>query len=165
MYPSESAQLGYQVTNEQYAFPTVKLSYMYNSPIESLQLIRTSRDIYQLMMPVFDDFVEFYEEFHIILLSHSHRVLGHLPIGKGGLTSCVADPRRVLQAAILSNCSQVILIHNHPSGNLMPSEPDRRLTKRMKEALQLVDINLLDHVILTRSSYYSFADQGESSLL
>lgn len=164
MYPSESAQLGYQVTNEQYAFPTVKLTFMYNSPVESLPLIRSSRDTYQFILPIFDDFVDFYEEFHILLLNHAHRVLGHLPIGKGGLTSCHADPRRVLQAALLSNCASVILVHNHPSGKLFPSEADRNLTKRMSEALRLVDIRLNDHVIISRDSYYSFNDQGEPSL-
>ena len=117
------------------------------------------------IFPVFEDFVEHYEEFHIILLNHGMRVLGHCPIGKGGLNSCVADARLVLQAAILSNASAVVLVHNHPSGALVPSNADRNLTRNLSQALQLVNIKVVDHIILTRDSYFSFADFGEPSLL
>lgn len=165
MYPSELAGSNYQVVAQQYAFPTVKLSYTYGGPISDLPVLRDSRAMRNFIFPVFEDFVEHYEEFHIILLNHGMRVLGHCPIGKGGLNSCVADARLVLQAAILSNASAVVLVHNHPSGALVPSNADRNLTRNLSQALQLVNIKVVDHIILTRDSYFSFADFGEPSLL
>mgnify|MGYP002783556673 CR=1 FL=1 len=165
MYPSELAGSNYQVVAQQYAFPTVKLSYTYGGPINDLPVLRDSRAMRNFIFPVFEDFVEHYEEFHIILLNHGMRVLGHCPIGKGGLNSCVADARLVLQAAILSNASAVVLVHNHPSGALVPSNADRNLTRNLSQALQLVNIKVVDHIILTRDSYFSFADFGEPSLL
>lgn len=165
MYPSELAGSDYQVAAQQYAFPTVKLSYTYGGPVDRLPVLRCSREMRDFIAPVFEDFVEHYEEFHIILLNQAMRVLGHCPIGKGGLNSCIADARLVLQAAILSNASSVVLVHNHPSGKLLPSTADRNLTGNLAQALQLVQIRVLDHLILSRESYYSFADNGEPSLL
>lgn len=165
MYPSELVGSDYQVAAQQYAFPTVKLSYTYGAPITEQPLLIHSQLIREFIEPVFDDFMEHYEEFHIILLNHGMRVLGHCPIGRGGLNSCIADARLVLQAAILSNSSLVVLVHNHPSGNLRPSEADRNLTQKLSQALQLVNIKVIDHLILSRDGYYSFADNGEPSLL
>jgi DNA repair protein RadC len=107
------------------------------------------------------EIIEFVEEFKILLMNRSNSVLGILEISKGGISGTVTDVRVVFQAAIKGNASGIIAAHNHPSGNLNPSESDTRLTQKLKEAGNLMDIQLLDHLILsTEGEYYSFADNG-----
>ena len=81
-------------------------------------------------------------------------------LSSGGITGTVADPRNILQAAILSNATGIILCHNHPSGNLEPSSFDEAITSKIKEAAAYLDIRIMDHIILTSESFYSFADEG-----
>lgn len=100
------------------------------------------------------------ERFVMISLNRSNGIIGYCLIGIGGRSSTVADISFILQAAIKSNACSVIIAHNHPSGNLNPSDQDRKLTKAVKDSLRLVDIDLLDHIIITDESFYSFADNG-----
>ena len=96
-----------------------------------------------------------------MLLSRANRVLGIVTISSGGKAGTVVDVKLVFAASIKTNVSSVILAHNHPSGNLIPSEKDKRLTKRAKEAGKILDIPVLDHLILTAEGYHSFADDWE----
>lgn len=102
----------------------------------------------------------FVEEFKVLLLTRSNQVLGIVSISQGGLSGTVADPKLIFAAALKSGSSSLILAHNHPSGNLKPSEADIRLTRKMKEAGKFLDLPVLDHIILTQENYYSFADEG-----
>lgn len=104
--------------------------------------------------------IDHVEEFKVILLNHANRVLGIYQVSSGGITATIADPRNILQAAILSNATSLILCHNHPSGNLKPSQADEILTLKLTEAAKYVDIRVLDHIILTSESHFSFADEG-----
>lgn len=97
------------------------------------------------------------EYFWIILLTHSHRVLGVKEISSGKTESTTVSFKEMAQVAILSNASSCIMVHNHPSGNLGPSEQDRELTRKAQEMFRLIDIKLLDHLILTQEGYYSFS--------
>jgi DNA repair protein RadC len=107
------------------------------------------------------DTIEFVEEFQILLLNRSNAVLGIMEVSKGGISGTVTDVRVILQAAISSNESGLIVCHNHPSGNVNPCETDTRLTQNIKEASNLMDIELLDHLIVaSEGNYYSFADTG-----
>ena len=106
------------------------------------------------------DTLEYFEEFIVLLLNRSNAVLGLIPISRGGVSGTVTEVRIVLQSAILTNASGLIVCHNHPSGNLNPSESDTKITKKIKEAGNIMDIQLLDHLIITNEDYYSFADQG-----
>jgi DNA repair protein RadC len=81
-------------------------------------------------------------------------------VSEGGITGTVADPRIILKKALEQNAVSIIVCHNHPSGNLQPSRADEQLTQRLKEAAQLLDIHMLDHVIVSEQGYYSFADEG-----
>jgi len=94
------------------------------------------------------------------LLNQANKVLGVTSISEGGISETTADIRITLQAAILSNASGIILSHNHPSGNIQPSGDDRRLTQRVKEAVNIMRISLLDHLIVSNETYYSFTDEG-----
>lgn len=101
------------------------------------------------------------EEFKLILMNCSNSVLGIMDVSKGGISGTVTDIRIILQAAIKANASGIIVCHNHPSGNLNPSGSDTRLTQKIKDAGNLVDILLLDQLIVTSDEgYYSFADSG-----
>src|SRR5664280_1957004 len=101
------------------------------------------------------------EYYKVLLMNRSNAFLGIFPVSKGGLSGTVTDVRLIYQAAIKANASGILICHNHPSGNLNPSESDTKITQKIKEAGNLLDIQLLDHLIITTDgSYYSFADNG-----
>jgi DNA repair protein RadC len=101
------------------------------------------------------------EEFKLLLMNRSNSVLGIMPVSKGGLSGTVTDVQLIFQGAIKANAAGIIVCHNHPSGNLNPSESDTKITQKIKEAGNLMDIQLLDHLILTVDGVnYSFADNG-----
>jgi len=124
--------------------------------------ISCSRDAYKVFMDCWDpETIDFLESFKILLMSRSNAVLGILEISKGGTTGTVSDIKVIFSAALKGNACGIICAHNHPSGNLNPSESDTRLTQKLKEAGNLMDIQVLDHLILaTEGDYYSYADNG-----
>jgi DNA repair protein RadC len=148
--------------NQQTNVSEVKLSYKNRVKAADRVKISCSRDAYKVFMDNWNpEIIEFVEEFKILLMNRSNSVLGILDISKGGISGTVTDVRVVFQAAIKGNASGIICAHNHPSGNLNPSESDTRLTQKLKEAGNLMDIQLLDHLIIaTEDDYYSFADNG-----
>jgi DNA repair protein RadC len=101
-----------------------------------------------------------HEEFWIILLGRSSRVLGKELISKGGLAGTVADPKIIFHTALQHQASGIILVHNHPSGNLKPSHQDINLTKNISAAGKMLDIQVFDHVIVSDNGYFSFGDEG-----
>ncbi|MFY0689559.1 MAG: DNA repair protein RadC [Cyclobacteriaceae bacterium] len=101
-----------------------------------------------------------HEEFWVILLKRNNEVIKKVRISSGGVSGTVADPKLVFNAAIESLASAIILAHNHPSGNLTPSDQDKHLTNKLIQAGQTLDIKVLDHIIVGQSSYFSFADEG-----
>lgn len=140
----------------------VQLIYKNRVKASERKKISSSIDAYKIFMENWNpEIIEFVEEFKILLMNRSNAVLGILEISKGGISGTVTDVRVVFQAAIKGNASGIICAHNHPSGNLNPSDSDTRLTQKLKEAGNLMDIQLLDHLILsTEGDYYSFADNG-----
>jgi DNA repair protein RadC len=124
-------------------------------------IITSSQDVDQLLRSYWDqDTLDFYESFVVIYLSRSNEVLGIHKIADGSLDACLVDIRKIMQGALLSNASGMILSHNHPSGNLKPSSQDLQLTREIKKAGEFLKIPILDHVIITSSTYTSFADEG-----
>lgn len=145
-----------------YVVAEIKLSYSAKVKNSLRPKVGTSRQVYEVFAQAWDqDRIEFVEDFKVMLLSRANRVLGIVTISSGGTAGTVVDVKLVYAAAIKSNSSSVILAHNHPSGNLLPSEQDKRLTQRIKQAGTILDIPVLDHVIMTAEGYYSFADEGE----
>ena len=105
--------------------------------------------------------MEMFEEFYILLLDRSSRVMGRYLVSQGSVAGTVVDPKDVFCAALKTRCSGLILAHNHPSGNLKPSSSDLDLTKKLIQGGDLLDIQILDHLILAPDGgYYSFADEG-----
>ena len=122
--------------------------------------ITSSNDAYQILKSIWSKQIDTREEMIILLLDRSNSVLGYHVLSMGGITGTVADIRLLYSVALNSLATSVIMSHNHPSGNLNPSKQDQDLTKKVQDAGKLMDIQLLDHVIITNSSYYSFADEG-----
>ncbi|MBE0675303.1 MAG: JAB domain-containing protein [Bacteroidales bacterium] len=141
----------------------VQLGYKSKLPASQRSVIKSSRDAFDLLVQNWDsNTLEYVEEFKILLLNRANAVLGILPVSKGGVSGTVTDVRIILQACVLSNASSLIIAHNHPSGNLNPSDADIKITQKIKEASSLMDIQLLDHLILiSDDTYHSFADQGQ----
>ncbi len=120
--------------------------------------ITGSADAFNLMHPLIADLP--HEEFWILILNRSNRVIEKRRISQGGITGTVTDIRMILKMAIESLGTSLILCHNHPSGNLQPSDADTAITRRLKESASLMDIALLDHIIIAGKNYFSFADES-----
>jgi DNA repair protein RadC len=120
--------------------------------------INGSKDAYELVKGDLMDLP--HEEFWVIMLNRANRLLKKHQISLGGVHGTVADPKIIFKTALESLASGIIVAHNHPSGNLTPSQQDIDLTKKLKEAGKLLEIQLLDHVIIAGKNYYSFADEG-----
>ena len=139
----------------------IQLRYKNRIKPSLMPCVKSSRDAHKLLINEWDSSqIEFVEQFKVMLLNRANKVLGKIDVSSGSTTGTVVDPRLVLVAAMKANAVGIILAHNHPSGNLNPSAADIALTKKIKEASQLLEINLLDHLIVTTEGYYSFADEG-----
>lgn len=145
--------MNFNIVNE------IKLSYSRKGNCE--RLITTSRDAFKIFKEHFDsDEMDYRESFFALYLNQANRVLGIKKISESGISSTIVDVRIIMQAALLCNASGIILAHNHPSGNLKPSQEDLNITQKIKEASEFLNIQLLDHCILTSTAYISFADDG-----
>jgi len=120
--------------------------------------ISCSQDAYQIIKPYLLD--QLVEQFWIILLNRANQVIKPEIISEGGVSGTVADPKVIFKRALDKLASSIILVHNHPSGNLTPSQADIQLTQKLKEAGKCLDLPVLDHLIFTDHAYYSFADEG-----
>ncbi len=118
----------------------------------------SSASCFELMQPIIGELP--HEEFWVILLNASNRLLGYKRVSSGGLSNTPADPRTIFKEALLLNASAAILSHNHPSGNISPSEQDKKLTRKLVKAGEVLFISVLDHIIISGNRYYSFNDAG-----
>lgn len=120
--------------------------------------ITSSRDVFEVFYPLLTDLV--HEEFWVLLLNRSNKVIEKKKISQGGITGTVTDIRLIMKFALDMLASSIILCHNHPSGNIQPSEADLQITKKLQESSSVMDIKLLDHVIIGGNNYFSFADEN-----
>ena len=137
----------FELKKIQTEFPSVKIT----TPDEAADFIRQF---------YFDD-IEIFESFFILLLNQANKTIGYAKISQGGISGTVVDVRIIAKYAIESLATSVILAHNHPSGNLKPSQMDIDITKKIKEGLKILDIKVFDHIILTTNSFYSFESNNE----
>lgn len=150
-------------TNEKRLYQVAEIQLTYKSNVKpSLRpKISTSRDAFNILKENWDeDKIEFVEQFKVMLTNRAQKVLGILEVSTGGVSGTVADPKVIFVAAIKAGASGFIMAHNHPSGNLTASQADIDLTRKMKEGGKFLEIQLLDHLIVTTEGYYSFADEG-----
>lgn len=120
--------------------------------------VTSSQDVYELMEPLLRDLA--HEEFWVLYLNNSNKVLLKEQISKGGITATLVDIRLLYKRALELSAVGLVLCHNHPSGKIQPSQSDKNLTEKINEAGTSLDIKLLDHLIVTEKSYFSFADEG-----
>ncbi len=149
-----------QPAQHPYAIPRyrvmlVKESLAHSSPVK----LRDSQSAYRLLVPLFEGLDR--EHFMVVGLDAKHAVIGINTVSIGSVTMSIVHPREVFKPLVLMNASAVILAHNHPSGDPIPSQEDRALTQRLKEGGELLGITVLDHVVLGEDRYHSFADHGE----
>ncbi len=123
--------------------------------------VNCSTDAHQIFLENWDsNIIELKEEFKILLLNRAHKVLGISLISSGGLSGTLVDPKLIFVTALKANSSSIIMAHNHPSGTLKPSSADIQLTSKCVQAGKLLELPILDHLIITRSGFYSLADEG-----
>lgn len=139
----------------------IQISYSPKIRFEQRSLISCSSDAAEVLRNFYDEQqMEYCESIWVAYLTMSNRVLGVLNHSSGGLSKCVVDIKQVIGVACKSNAAGLILSHNHPSGALRASNADKHLTDKLKAACEIMELNFLDHLILTREGYYSFADEG-----
>jgi len=137
----------------------IKVSYS-NSNENKLKIIN-SEESYAVFKGSWNgNTIELQEEFKVLLLNRSNHILGIYAMSKGGTSSTIIDAKLLFSVALKCNASSIIIAHNHPSGNLKPSEADKTITKKLKEASEILDLVLLDHLIISKDNYYSFTDDG-----
>ncbi|MFD0701932.1 JAB domain-containing protein [Myroides pelagicus] len=140
-----------------------EIELIYKSKVKASERPRidSSYSAFEIALKAWDENkIELLEQFKVLMLSNNNRVLGVLEISSGGITGTVVDLRLIFAALLKAKATAFILVHNHPSGKLQPSDADRQITQKIKQASQILDIALLDHLIITSEGYYSFADQG-----
>lgn len=120
--------------------------------------ITSSRDVFEYFQGIIGD--SQYEVFYILLLNRANKIIRSTSISEGGIAGTVADPKKIFKLALEASASSLILCHNHPSGSIQPSDADLRLTRKLKQAGETLDLPVLDHLILGEERYYSFADEG-----
>ena len=150
-------------TSIQSLFSVTEVELVYRNKIrpEDRPRLAESASVYDVLLRAWDmNKIELVGQFMIVLLDRGHACLGISNVSTGGVSACFVDPKIVFATVLKARASSVILAHNHPSGNLKPSQADIDLTKRLKEGGALLDVSVLDHLIVTPFSYYSFADDG-----
>lgn len=138
----------------------LKVEKVANNSFEAIK-IKSSNDAARFARQFYGDDLEIFESFFLILLNRQHKTIGWVKISQGGVAGTVVDTIIIAKYAIDTLSSGVVLVHNHPSGNLQPSNADKQITRNVKNALALFNVSVVDHVILTADSHYSFADNME----
>jgi DNA repair protein RadC len=140
----------------------VELSYKTKvKPSERIKVTK-SDEVVKVFKSIYDlNKIELQEMFYVMLLNNANKVLGVAHISTGGTTACIVDMKTIFSIAVKANACGIVLCHNHPSGNVTPSNNDKQLTQKAKEAGKVLDITVLDHVIICgEENYFSFADEG-----
>ena len=146
----------------QYEIPEIKVSVSFKRNQEkNLLKISSTKTAYQAFLDVFNgDTINWCEEFLMLCLNNANEVTGFYKVSSGGTTGTVVDNKIIFTIALNACATSILIAHNHPSGRLYPSEADKQVTKKIKNACELLQITLLDHLIVTESGYYSFNEEG-----
>ncbi|HUH73342.1 MAG TPA: JAB domain-containing protein [Chitinophagales bacterium] len=137
-----------------------QVSFKPGYDLDELEVLRTSNECASFFRSIWEDDLMYRERMYMILLNRASKVIGFNLLSIGGASGTIVDLKLVFQCAILTNASAIVLAHNHPSGTLYPSNSDIEITKRVKRAGDVMEIELVDHIILTQNSFYSFADHS-----
>lgn len=143
-----------------YQLAEIEISYSHKVPVKERFRVTNSSDAYNVIQLFWPDF-NTVEYFYAIYLNRANDILGFHLVSKGGITATVVDVQIIIAIGLKSLAKNIICVHNHPSGNLTPSDSDKILTRKLKDACKLVDLQLLDHLIVTDDSFHSMADNAD----
>jgi hypothetical protein len=160
----EMEDLNRQIQELQEDFSVKEIDLVFKEERLVYNQLKSSQDAYEFLKEIIGDGLEIQEHFVVLYLNHANKVIGYYKHTKGTINSTQVDIEMIVAVALKTLAKAVILCHNHPSGTQTPSEPDKNLTKKVKAAFNYFDITVLDHMILTKNDYFSFADSGEPSL-
>jgi len=149
--------------NKETLTKVAEVELVYKSKVKPSErpVVQSSTDAANILRILWEEGkIELIEQFKVLFLNRSNKVICMYNVSSGGVTGTVADPKLIFMAALRVNAVSIILCHNHPSGSLKPSRADEELTQKISGAGKLLDIKVLDHMILTSESYFSFADEG-----
>jgi len=147
--------------NDLFSLNEITVSYSHKTKPSKLPKIGCSKDVYDLVYPSWMDDIDYRESFKVLLLSRANRVLGMASLFKGGQSGVIVDAKLVFQTALKCSAASLVLMHNHPSGNLQASDADLKLTKKVVAIGKLLELPILDHIIFTSEAYCSLADEGQ----
>lgn len=139
----------------------IRAVYKSRTKVTKRKAVREPRDVGEYLREIWNpSTLELTEDFIVLCLNNAHQIIGWVKVSSGGCSSAVVDPRIIFAIALQTGSAALVLAHNHPSGDLTPSDDDTKLTKNLVEAARLLNIRILDHVILTKDSSFSFRDHG-----
>ena len=141
-----------------------EVELIYNNHVPTAEKIHivNSKDSYEIFKAHWNfDTIELYEEFQILVLNRTNQVLAISKVTTGGTAGTVVDAKMIFMTALLCNSAGIVIAHNHPSGNLTPSNADFELTQKLKDGAKLLDLSILDSIIISKDGYYSFKDRGQ----
>lgn len=149
------------VSSKEYNIPQVRLSYVSDCSVEHPKLI-SAIDVAKFIRSTYEDGeIEYRECFNVIYLNRANKILGFQTVSEGGTAGTIVDNKMIFTGALLANAHAIVLCHNHPSGTLRPSIQDDSITKSAVAAGQQLGIKVLDHVIVTNESFYSYNEEGK----
>lgn len=138
-----------------------EIEISYKPIITDHTVITSSYQAYELIKQLWHtEKINLQEQFAALFMNTSKKTIGWKVISTGNMTKCIIDIKLLVSLALHSMCTHVVIVHNHPSGNLKTSDSDETITKTIKDALKLIDVQLMDHLIITENGYYSFSDEG-----
>lgn len=138
-----------------------EIQVSYKTDYKEKPIIHNSNSAFKILLKHWNmDNIEFLEEFKVMYLNQAKKVLGIYDLSKGGINQCIVDIRHIYSIALKVNATAILVVHNHPSGNLIPSKADIKITAEIASAGKFLNIELLDHLIITKNSYYSFEDNA-----
>ncbi|MGJ8760390.1 MAG: JAB domain-containing protein [Polaribacter sp.] len=143
-----------------FSIKEIDISYSYGTAKADRKKITSSLDAKDIFHSLIEKSIEYKESFLLLVLNNSNEILGIKKISEGGITATIVDIRLIFQTVLKAHGVGFIICHNHPSGKLEPSNADKHLTEKIKEGAQTLDLKLLDHLIITKESAFSFADEG-----
>lgn len=142
-------------------FKVAEVTLQYKPLREKQGKVISSQEAYNILLPTFrEGTIEYREYAKVLFLNQQCELVAYNTISEGGISETPVDVRMIMQGALLTNATQIILAHNHPSGNLKPSIQDDQLTERLRKACEIMRVNLVDHLIMTNNGYYSYKDMG-----
>ncbi len=148
------------VSNKEYKIPQVRLSYVADYSVEHPKMM-SSKAAADFIRSTYDDGeIDYREIFNVVFLNIKNKIIGFQTVSEGGTDKTLVDVKMIFAGALLSNAHSIIISHNHPSGELIPSPQDISLTEKIVKSGEVLDIAVIDHIIVTRDSYYSFRDDG-----